>query len=355
MVGRGRPNSMRIHAITETANKNNKECESSYSESGEPFVSICCLTYNHEPYIKAAIEGFLKQKVSFSYEILIYKDASTDSTAEIIRQYAEQYPDIIKPILQTENQYSKGIKNPSGAFNFPRARGTYIAMCEGDDYWTEEGKLQAQIDYLESHPDCSLCIHSANIITMDGSRSEKQMRPYTKNNVISPKEIIDKSCGYPTASMVFRASLIKELPLYYTNCPVGDTPLQLMAAAKGYGYYIDRAMSIYRLGGASSWTSQGKQGDYVAKQKKYYEEMRETYAAFDRATDRQFHEAVKNAVKRTWYLTKVNTRCYGVVLNKKYRNYFQELTKRTRFYIYMEVYAPWLYKLLARFAERKKS
>ena len=83
--------------------------------------------------------------------------------------------------------------------------------------------------------------------------------------------------------------------------------------------------------------------------------MRETYAAFDRATDRQFHEAVKNAVKRTWYLTKVNTRCYGVVLNKKYRNYFQELTKRTRFYIYMEVYAPWLYKLLARFAERKKS
>ena len=321
----------------------------------EPFVSICCLTYNHESYIEAALEGFLKQKVSFPYEILIYDDASTDSTAEIIRRYAQQYPDMIKPVLQTENQYSKGITNPSGAFNFPRARGKYIAMCEGDDYWTDEGKLQAQIDYLENHPDCSLCIHSAGIITMDGSKSDRRMRPYKKDRIISPEEIIDKGCGYPTASMVFPTSLVKELPQYYTECPVGDTPLQLMAAARGYGYYMDRDMSIYRIGGASSWTTQGKQGDYEAKQKKYYEEMRQTYAAFDKETGRKFHKSVVSAAKRTWYLTKVNTRCYQIVLNRKYKKYFCELTGRTRFYIYMEAYVPWLYKLLAKLAEWKKA
>lgn len=337
--------------IKKSKSEKNRGC----GKGQEPFVSICCLTYNHESYIEAALEGFLKQKVSFSYEILIHDDASTDSTARIIRRYAEKYPDIIKPVLQRENQYSKGITNPSGAFNFPRARGKYIAMCEGDDYWTDERKLQTQIDYLESHPDCSLCIHSARIITMDGSKSDKRMRPYKKNRVIFPEEMIDKGCGYPTASMVFRSSLVKELPSYYTECPVGDTPLQLMAASKGYGYYIDQDMSIYRLGGASSWTIQGKQGDYEAKQKKYYEEMRKSYAAFDKATSGRFHEAVISAVRRTWYLTKVNTRCYQVVLSRKYKRYFRELTGRTRFYIYMETYMPWLYRLLARFAEASKA
>ena len=105
-------------------------------ENVRPTVSICCITYNHAPYIRSALDGFLMQETDFAYEILIHDDASTDGTADIIREYTARYPDIIKPILREENQYSKGISNIS-IFNFPRARGEFIAMCEGDDYWTD--------------------------------------------------------------------------------------------------------------------------------------------------------------------------------------------------------------------------
>ena len=99
---------------------------------------------------------YIKQKTNFQWELLIHDDASTDRTAEIIREYAKRYPDRIFPILQTENQYSQGLTNISGTFNFPRARGKYIAMCEGDDYWTDETRLQRQVDFMEVHPGCSL-------------------------------------------------------------------------------------------------------------------------------------------------------------------------------------------------------
>ena len=102
----------------------------------KPPISICCLTYNHEPYIEQCLEGFLMQKVDFPIEILIHDDASTDKTAEIIRKYESKYPEIIKPVYQSENQYSKGI-SVSRVYQFPRAQGKYIALCEGDDYWTD--------------------------------------------------------------------------------------------------------------------------------------------------------------------------------------------------------------------------
>ena len=172
----------------------------------EPLVSICCITYNHKEYIRDALDGFLSQRTDFPYEILINDDASTDGTADIIREYEQKYPEKIRALLQTENQYSKGITNPSGAFNFPRVRGRYVAMGEGDDYWTDPEKLQKQVDYMEAHPDCSLCFHSARIITVDGSLSDKRMRPYPESRIVSPSEIVDKPQGYAMASMMFRRS-----------------------------------------------------------------------------------------------------------------------------------------------------
>ena len=118
----------------------------------EPLVSIDCITYNHEAYIRDALEGFLMQKTDFTFEVLIHDDASTDQTANIIRKYEKKYPDIIKPIYQKDNQYSKGIQI-SRQFQYPRARGKYIAICEGDDYWIDPYKLQKQVDFLEAHHD----------------------------------------------------------------------------------------------------------------------------------------------------------------------------------------------------------
>ena len=314
--------------------------------SGEtPLVSICCITYNHAAYLRETLDGFFAQKVDFPIEILIHDDASTDGTQEIIREYAATHPGVIRPILREENQYSKGISNIS-VFNFPRVRGTYVAMCEGDDAWTNPNKLQMQVDYLRQHPDCALCIHSAKIVSVDGSKTAGRMRPYRSDRDISPQEIVDKTSGYPTASMVFPARIIRKLPRYYLECPVGDIPMQLMMACEGYAHYIDRDMSIYRVGVASSWTNLMKQGDYEAKQRRYAEQMKAMYQAFDKESDKRFHKEAVSAAKRIWYLTQVNTKHYEVVLDKAYRGFYRELDARTRFFIRFETAMPWAYRLL---------
>ena len=121
-----------------------------------PLVTIRCITYNHEPYIRQCLEGFVMQKTNFLFEAIVHDDASTDGTAAIIREYAEKYPDIIKPIYETENQYSKRNGSLTRIMD-AHMRGKYIAICEGDDYWIDPLKLQKQVDFMEGHPECGLC------------------------------------------------------------------------------------------------------------------------------------------------------------------------------------------------------
>ena len=317
-------------------------------------VSICCITYNQEAYIRDALDGFLKQKTKFKWELLIHDDASTDRTAEIIREYAERYPDRIFPILQTQNQYSQGLTNISGTFNFPRARGKYIAMCEGDDYWTDETKLERQVEFMEAHPGCSLCLHSARVEVQGRALTEHMMRPYRKSRKIRPEEIIDKTSGYPTASLMFRRSMVEKLPDFYVKAPIADIPLQLMSAQRGWAYYMDRPMCVYRLGGAQSWTTLMKQGNYEEKQKKYAREMEEMYRGFDRESKERFHQTVERAIARIHFLTWVNTRRYEKVLDRKYRCFYRELNLRTRFFIRFEKLAPGLYAMLQRKFHRER-
>lgn len=128
-----------------------------------PLVSISCLTYNHAKYISQCLDGFLMQETEFPYEILIHDDASTDGTEEIIREYQAKYPLIIRPIYEEENQWLKG-RRGSPEFNFPRAKGKYIALCEGDDYWTDSSKLQQQVEILENNPSLSATCHDTSLI-----------------------------------------------------------------------------------------------------------------------------------------------------------------------------------------------
>lgn len=127
--------------------------------SDRPLVSICCVTYNHAPFIRKCLDGFLMQETSFPVEILIHDDASTDGTDEIIREYSGRFPDVIYPLFESENQYGKGQHNEIDFYNYRRARGKYIAYCEGDDYWTDSRKLQKQVDFMENHPAFSVCFH----------------------------------------------------------------------------------------------------------------------------------------------------------------------------------------------------
>lgn len=311
-------------------------------------VSVNCVTFQHKQYIRQALDSFLMQKTNFEFEILVHDDASTDGTGDILREYEKRYPGKVLPLIQTENQYSQGIDNISGAFNFPRARGKYIFMCDGDDYWTSPDKMQKQVDYMEAHPDCTLCIHSARIELVGRALTEGQMRPYCGNRVLTPEEIVDKSSGYAMSSMAFPSRIVKNLPDYYVDCPVGDTPIQMIAASEGYGYYFDQPMSTYRVGVAGSWTVEGKSGDYARKQQIYYKRMEKVYDQYDRATGGRLKEAIESAKKRTYYHTMVNTRQFKEILNPEYKKYYKELTPRTRFFIKLEFYTPSFYRFLRK-------
>ena len=226
-------------------------------------VSIVCTAYNHGKYIRQTLESFVGQKTNFKFEVLIHDDASTDETAEIIREYEEKYPDIIKPIYQTENQYSQSIPI-NITYQFPRIKGRYVAFCEGDDYWCHPRKLQKQFDIMEKNPDCSMCTHRTVQTYLKGYGKW----PCIPWNVVEQEGKIDCEellriltiSGYPfqTSSFFVRYSVyadyINERPDFAQNTGIGDIPLLLYMASKGWIYFCDDVYSSYQQYADSSWT-----------------------------------------------------------------------------------------------------
>lgn len=219
-----------------------------------PVVSICCTTYNHEKYIRQALDSFLMQETNFPFEIIVRDDASTDKTAEIIREYEKRYPNIIKPIYEKENMYSKGVK-PS-LVCFSKARGDYIALCEGDDYWTDPRKLQIQIESMNKYTDVKISFHKA----YEEGEKKQYICDYKKTRVFELKDVLVGDGQFmPTASIVFFKECIRDFPeWFYSKAPVGDYFIQIFCSKNGGALYIDRAMSVYRVGHQGSWSQINK-------------------------------------------------------------------------------------------------
>lgn len=229
-----------------------------------PLVSICCITYNHEPYIREAIEGFLLQKTSFPIEIIIYDDASTDRTAEIVKEYADKHLELIIPIFQSENQYSQGVK-PSRTYVIPRARGKYIAICEGDDYWTDPLKLQKQVDFLEANPDYGLvhtnCITEVNGITMPieaGSNivSGNVFEELLKNNFISTLTVCARKEQLIQWSDTFEKIRVEQ------NWKMTDYPKWLEGSLHTKFKYLNDITGFYRVLPESASHSRDRKKQY---------------------------------------------------------------------------------------------
>jgi glycosyltransferase involved in cell wall biosynthesis len=173
-----------------------------------PLVSISCVTFNHAPFIRECLDSLLMQNTNFQFEIIIHDDASTDGTREIIEEYTAKYPEIIFPLLQTENQYSKGLRGMMARFNFPRCNGEFIAICEGDDFWTDENKLQKQVDFLKQKTDYSMCFHNANRIF----EIEDINKSY---NIVENKDYLINELFLrwiaPTSSLLFKKEVVSKI------------------------------------------------------------------------------------------------------------------------------------------------
>lgn len=228
-----------------------------WQRSEPPLVSILCSAYNHEPYIKNAIEGFLIQETSFPFEVLIHDDASTDRTAEIIREYEARYPDIIKPIYQTVNQYSQGFK--PGAINRKRAKGKYVALCEGDDYWTDPNKLQIQADFLGKNPEYGFVHGGAVKHEVGTGRIKRDVEPPDSPKIRSSEEMFlriikGQYCQVYTCTVMYRLELRKKLEhihpeIYGTSkrmFMMGDTPLLLDMSRITKFKYISKPLAVYK-------------------------------------------------------------------------------------------------------------
>ena len=210
-------------------------------------VSINCTAYNQEKYIRQALEGFVMQQTNFRFEAIVHDDASIDNTATIIKEFAEKYPNIIKPILETENQYSR----KDGSLNrimTAACKGKYMAMCEGDDYWTDPLKLQKQIDFMEAHPDYAMCFHNAWQHWETGERNDDQFSRIDDRDYDGLEYY--KDWIIPTASVVCRRSVL-DLDVYKRaranrNFIFGDILLFLSCAVYGKVRGMKECMSVYR-------------------------------------------------------------------------------------------------------------
>lgn len=224
-------------------------------------VSVSCITYNHAPYIRACLDGFLMQKTSFVFEILIHDDCSTDGTREIIEEYSKKYPDIIFPIFQTENQYSKGVRGMMARFNFPRSRGKYIALCEGDDYWSDPYKLQRQVDFLEANTDFSICFHNMKILNESNPSALEFTNSKDQESVSSILDLASKGNFMFTASVVFKKPK-DGFPNWLTDLPIGDYAIHLFNAQFGKIKFLDQVMGVYRIHAGGVWGSFSKEKLY---------------------------------------------------------------------------------------------
>ncbi len=306
----------------------------------QTLVSVICIAYNQENYIAQAIESFLMQKTNFAYEIVIHDDASTDHTAEIIKKYEAEYPGIIKAIYQKVNQYSQGKR--VGLICNQMAVGKYIAVCEGDDFWTDPNKLQKQAAYMESHPECTLCVHAAYIANQDGTKLKPNIRPARGNKIFTVEEIIE-GCGglFATNSMMYPAKFDECRPSYFNKAPIGDYPLYIYLATMGTVYYIDEFMSAYRTGVPDSWTSRNSSID---KQILHYKKVADLLDLINKSTDYKYDRAIKNVLLNNDFKLALIQSRFSELKDLKYKHLYSKLEAKVKLEIFIKQHCPLLIK-----------
>ncbi len=216
-----------------------------------PVVSVLCTTYNHRDYISQAIEGVLAQRTDFPIELIVRDDASTDGTREVVDAYARRHPGLIRAVLEPENRYRQGIRPLQAVL--AHARGEFVAVCEGDDYWTDPSKLQMQVDLLRTHPEVGLVHTDFDDLVLRRGRWHRSPghRHFGRRDIPTGRvlEALLNGNFVQTCTVCLRADLARAyfasgLPV--ATYPVGDWPLFLHVAANHHIEFLPRSTAVYR-------------------------------------------------------------------------------------------------------------
>lgn len=299
-------------------------------DSEEILVSVCCLAYNQENYIQKCLDGFISQKTAFKIEVLIHDDASSDKTTKIIQEYQMRYPEIIRPIYQKENQFSKmSISEIYRYYIYPKVQGKYVAFCEGDDYWEDKYKLQKQVDVLEENEECHMCLHHVKVVGENGEDSGWGYPLYNiDTGVLSSYDFLKGlTDGYffHTTSFLCRMedirTFINPVPEFYKNSDVDDVPLLLYFGQLGKNYYIGESMSCYRRNSTGSWTE--RQKGNIERIIKHKELMIDLYYKYDDYTKGKYKDLVHHWIDNERFMI------------AEYQNDFREMAKK-RYSVFMK-------------------
>lgn len=300
-------------------------------------VSVYCTAFNHEKYIRDTLEGFVTQKTTFNFEVFVHDDASTDSTKLIIQEYAEKYPQIIYPIYQEENQYSKGIGIVKTHI-FPKMRGEYVAICEGDDYWCDKYKLQKQVDFLDNNLEYSACVHNTRVLDLGKNRTRRLNQSEKEYDLDIKHVLLDGGVDYHTSSLVYRIEHAKVIysdnsPEFYTKPKkVEDYPLAIYLTLNGKVRYIPDEMSVYRLGTPGSWT---KSIEDLKKYREMHFSIIEMLKSVDEYSNCRYHSLIERIIDNRLMLILKKETDISILMKKDMRDFWkrQDLIDKIKIFV----------------------
>lgn len=318
-------------------------------------VSIICIAYNHEKYLRQCLDCFIMQK-DITFEIIIHDDASTDKTTDIIREYEKKYPHLLKPIYQRENIYSRNISRSD--FILPLITGKYVAICEGDDYWTDPYKLKKQYDALESNPDCYMSGHKVSVVRENGSDIGYTCPRKDIKSEILPKGYVcknyDNAKYIHTSSFFIRTEYYNDFllnaPVFYLIAPVGDVPTLLYFTALGKIVYFNEVMSHYRFMSIGSWSYKNYNSSEKEKRRRDIDKkMKAMFVEYCNYTNNKYDDCFKDVIKKLdaneyWYC--INHKDYKTLFKEFSVNELKEfgLNRKAMLKMKLQIWFPKLFK-----------
>ena len=304
-------------------------------------VSVFLSTYNHVQYIEQCLKSILDQETNFDYEIVIHDDASTDGTTDILRKYELRYPDKIKLIVQKENQYHIGVNNLIYKYVIPNIRGKYVAYVDGDDYWCDVKKLQKQFDYMEAHPNCSMCVH--NVYCVDDKNNILHDAFPLNHGKLRPSVVIDYHRGIciATSSFFFRFSSYKKFDDWRLNYPVNDGPAFIQASYDGYVYKLKDRMSCYRRFSVNSWSKK------MLDNEKRIESNNDIIKALEMIdlSNNPYKKLIQRKIERVKFTNSLMRKDFKLIFAIKNRRFLKKLPFKQRLLLFIEYRLNWLYKM----------